>query len=105
MQLIYAIGEPGHMTFGVSNSPTALPTGAFIYAICDGKSVVERVDEVTYDMMTQVEYLTFKQMVTDAWQRESKWADRATPTNVFQSFLHWLSGAPAAPVRANAQAF
>lgn len=105
MQLIYAMGEPGQMTFGVTSTPMALPTGAVVYAICDGTSVVERVDEYTYSLMTEIEYLTFKQMVTDAWRHESKRAAKATPTGAFQSFLRWLSGSPAPHKRTDAQAY
>lgn len=105
MRLIYAMGETGRMAFGTTNTPLNLPTGAVVYAICDGKSAVERVDDVTYSLMTYVEYLIFKQMVTDAWLSESRRAAKANPMGAFESFLCWLTDSAAAQRRTNAQAF
>lgn len=92
MQLIYTMGEPGRMTFAVADRPTALPLGAFVYAICDGTSAVERLDEETAERMTEREYLTFKQMVTDAWRQELKRAHKTRRTSAARSFFRWLSG-------------
>lgn len=92
MQLIYAMGEPGRMSFAVTGTPTALPVGAFVYAICDGTSAIERLDEETCEQMTEREYLTFKQMVTDAWRQELKRVHRARPSSALRRFSRWFSG-------------
>lgn len=92
MQLIYAMGEPGQMTFAVAPSPAKLPVGAFVYAICDETSAVERIDEETCERMTEREYLTFKQMVTDAWRQELKRAHKTRPAGIVRNFLRRLSG-------------
>lgn len=91
MQLIYATGEPGRMKFAVGATPTSLPTGAVVYAVCDEMSVAERMDDDAYSEMSEVEYLTFKQMVNDAWRRELKAFRQIAPTGAFRRFLNWLS--------------
>lgn len=105
MQLIYAMGEPGQMTFGVTDTPMTLPTGAVVYAICDGTSVVERVDEFICSLMTEIEYLTYKQMVTDAWQHESKQAVKAAPASEGRGIRQWLYDLIAPRYRPDAQAY
>ncbi|MDX6695818.1 MAG: hypothetical protein QOF02_3421 [Blastocatellia bacterium] len=92
MQLIYAMGEAGRMTFAVAAAPSALPVGAFVYAICDGASAVERIDEETCARMTEREYLTFKQMVNDAWRQELRQLRRPRQESFARRFFAWLSG-------------
>jgi hypothetical protein len=79
------------MSFGVTNVLTALPPGAMVYAICDGTSAVERVGEQTYEAMTEREYLTFKQMVNDAYRQELRRSRRrAARAGAFRRFLQGL---------------
>jgi hypothetical protein len=92
MRLIYAMGEPGRMTFAAAASPAALPLGAYVYAICDGTSAVERMDEETSAQMTEREFLTFKQMVNDAWRQELRQIHRPGASSVAGRFMRWLSG-------------
>lgn len=92
MQLIYATGGQERMSFGVTRTHTSLPAGAVVYAICDGTSVVERFDEFTYDAMSNLEYLKFKQMVDDARELELKRERRIAPEGAFDRFLGWISG-------------
>ncbi|HYO92040.1 MAG TPA: hypothetical protein VEQ40_10405 [Pyrinomonadaceae bacterium] len=93
MQLIYAVGGSGRMSFGVTNMLTSLPAGASVYAVCDGTSAVERVDEHTYAEMTEREYLTFKQMVNDAHRQELvRVRSRVAPAGGFRRFLQALFG-------------
>ncbi|HEY0408472.1 MAG TPA: hypothetical protein VGC89_22245 [Pyrinomonadaceae bacterium] len=92
MRLIYAMGEPGQMSFAVAGAPSALPLGAYVYAICDGTSAVERLDEETSARLTEREYLLFKQMVNDAWRQESKLMRRPARLSLAGRFLQWASG-------------
>jgi hypothetical protein len=92
MRLIYAMGEPGQMTFAAASTPSALPLGAFVYAICDGASACERLDEETSARMTEREYLMFKQMVNDAWRHEVRRVQRPARVSIVGRFLRWLSG-------------
>lgn len=105
MQLIYATGLPRRMAFGVATAHTSLPPGAVVYAICDGASLVERCDELTYSAMSNLEYLKFKQMVNDAWQHELKRTRRQAPEGAFDKFLAWLSGQTDAVYRQDVQAY
>jgi hypothetical protein len=105
MQLIYAKGEPGRMSFGVTGMPTSLPPGAMVYAICDGTSAAERIDERTLDAMSELEYLMFKQMVNDAYRQEQRRVRRAAPAGAFRRFLQGLLGATAPGQRQNAGAY
>lgn len=106
MQLIYAVGGSGRMSFSVTNSLTSLPPGAVVYAVCDGASAVERVDEQTYEAMTEREYLTFKQMVDDAYRQELRRVRRmAAPAGAFRRFLQGLFGVNVLGQRERAEAF
>lgn len=105
MQLIYAVGGSGRMSFGVTNMPTSLPPGAIVYAICDGTSAVERMDESTLDALSELEYLTFKQMVDDAHRHELGRVSRTTPPSAVRRFLRGLWGATATGQRERAGAY
>lgn len=105
MQLIYAKDEPGRMSFGVAHMPASLPPGAIVYAICDGTSAAERIDECILDAMSELEFLTFKQMVSDAHSQERQRVRRAAPAGAFRRFLQGLLGATATGQRQNAGAY
>jgi hypothetical protein len=94
MKLIYAMNEAGGTRFAVATTPSALPVGAYVYAICDGASVCERVTEEAYDELPAIEYLKLKQMVVDARRSELK---RVYGTGAKTSTIHrlreWLTGA------------
>lgn len=106
MQLIYATGRRERMTFATAHRLTSLPPGAVVYAICDGTSTVERFDEETIEKMSDVEYLSFKQIVDDARRRELRPTQEAgaAPAGAFRRLLRWFSGevmmAPRQSVRA-----
>jgi hypothetical protein len=106
MQLIYAMGEPKRMSFAVATTPTALPPGALVYAICDGTSMVERVDDDTYEAMSDIEYLTFKQVVDDARRHELRRTSSETPkAGAFRRLRQWFTGADAQGRRRESWAF
>lgn len=105
MQLIYATGEPRRMAFGVAATHASLPLGSIVYAICDGTSAVERLDEFTYSAMSVIEYLTFRQMFADARRRELKRSYVAAPAGAFRRFLQWISGQTATEYRQDVPAF
>lgn len=104
MQLIYATGKPGQMSFSVANMPTSLPPEALVYAICDGTSAIERIDECTYEAMSDLEYLTFKQIVDDAHEQELKRVRKTIPVSAFRRFLNGLLGETVPQQRQNVQA-
>jgi hypothetical protein len=94
------------MSFAVATTPLALPVGAYVYAICDGASVSERIDESTYGEMSTVEYLKFKQIVVDARRSELRRLSEAAPkAGVVRRFGQWLVGADDSNRRHESRAF
>lgn len=93
MQLIYATVRAGHLKFAAASTPLALPPGSWVYAVCDGTSVSERLDSEALGSLSELEYLTLKQMVDDAWRQESRQARAiADSRSLFGRFVQWLSG-------------
>jgi hypothetical protein len=106
MKLIYATGEAEGMSFAVATTPLALPAGAYVYAICDGASVTERVGEDACDEMSAVEYLKFKQMVRDARRSELKRVyGMSTKPGVIDRLRQWFAGADDSNRRIKLRAF
>jgi hypothetical protein len=42
--------------------------------------------------MSDLEYLTLKQMISDAWQLELKRERMVAPESAFDKFMGWISG-------------
>lgn len=100
MQVIYAIGRPGHLDFYTNDNREAVPAGAIIFAICTDTKTIENTDEDLFDAITDQEYFTMKQMVYEATKFE---ADKCrTRSPITQSsleisvnrFFRWLTSAP-----------
>jgi hypothetical protein len=73
MQFVYATGQPRNMKFAVANRQDRVPSGATIYATLqrDGKAV-ENLDEHTFNAMSDEEFYTYRSLVQDARQKETR---------------------------------
>ncbi|MGH9941615.1 MAG: hypothetical protein ACRD9R_04550 [Pyrinomonadaceae bacterium] len=92
MQVIYATGQPRLLEFAVAEQRQAVPVGAIIFAICDGKRFPLQLDESLFNAITDEEYYTYMALLRDAVEREKeRLRDRHTTTTM-RRFCNWLSG-------------
>jgi hypothetical protein len=102
MQVIYAIGRPGHLDFYSDDKREAVPAGAIIFAICTATKTIENTDEDLFDAITDQEYFTMKQMVYEATKCEAIELRARRPTTQstleisVNRFFRWLTSAPTA---------
>jgi hypothetical protein len=77
MQFVYATGQPRNMEFAVTSRQDRVPSGATIYATLHrGGQAVENLDEHTFNAMSDEEFYTFRSLVQDARQDETRNARR-----------------------------
>jgi hypothetical protein len=100
MQVIYAVGKPGHLDFYVTDRREAVPAGAITFAICTATNTIENVDEDVFDAITDQEYFTIKAMIYEAMRSEAAKcrtrhpAAQSTLEISVSRFLRWLSNSP-----------
>jgi hypothetical protein len=97
MQVIYALGRPGHLDFYTTDKREALPAEAVIFATCTATSTVENTDEDLFQAITDQEYFTIKRMVFEARRREAAMCQTRRPATQstleisVSRFFSWLT--------------
>src|SRR3954468_10892949 len=66
MHIVYATNSPRFLEFYLTEKRESIPEGATILAICAGDCTVENQDEDFFNAITDEEYFTLRQMVSQA---------------------------------------
>ncbi|PYS51809.1 MAG: hypothetical protein DMF68_03145 [Acidobacteria bacterium] len=92
MRVIYATGQPRYLNFAVVDRREDVPAGATLFAICTTSRTMENMDEDLFDAITDEEYYTFRQLVTEAEQLERTQArpQQSTIRLSLKRFFSWL---------------
>jgi len=102
MQLVYATGEPGHITFDVAPTPDQVAKGARVFATCLDKSVSETLDEHTFHAMTDGEYCELPVLIRQAHEPEQRQAKERFLKRLFHSLFGLVLAAVACACLATA---
>jgi Calx-beta domain/Domain of unknown function (DUF4214) len=70
MHIVYATNSPRFLEFSLAEKRESIPEAATVLAICDGDCTVENQDEVFFNAITDEEYFTLRQTITQAEQLE-----------------------------------
>ena len=71
MELIYAVGRPGHLDFYIATRRADVPADAIIFAVCNAASLMENTDEDLFNAITDQEYFTVQEIIGEARMREA----------------------------------
>lgn len=77
MCVVYATGAPRYFEFAKTKRGEKAPTGATIFATCDGQYISELLDEYLFDAMTDGEYYELKDLVGEI--RDCEYLGRDCP--------------------------
>lgn len=92
MQVIYATGQPRLLEFAVADRRQTVPTGATVFAICDGDRLVSQLDEDLFNAIADEEYYTYMALLRDAVEQEKKRLNGRHAATMVRCFFNWFSG-------------
>jgi hypothetical protein len=92
LRIVYATNGPRKFEFHLADDRRSVPKGATIFAICTKDQTIENQDEDLFELITDQEYYTVRQMVAEAERLEKVVGPIGKKGNFIRRFSTWLSG-------------
>ncbi|HUQ33348.1 MAG TPA: hypothetical protein VM095_14600 [Pyrinomonadaceae bacterium] len=92
MRIVYAINGPRRFEFHLTDNRRSVSKDATIFAICTKDQTIENQDEDLFELITDQEYYTVRQMVAEAERLEKEDVPIGKNGNFIRRFYTWLSG-------------